>query len=127
MKKATKSIILFALIAMMLVVLTGCGNKLTATKTSSDIGTEVKETIVVKFKNDKVNEAIVTYEFSDEEESTTYYKLFSAFLSDNVEQSGKKVILTMTAEEFLEDGEESSGMSKSEIKKQLEDEGYKVK
>ena len=129
MKKTTRNIAIVMLLAVMLISLTGCfGNKLVATRESDEMGVKVKETMEVTFKNDKANEVKATYEFDKTEDADMYYGLMSAFFPDgSTEQKGKKIIMTLKAEDFLGEGEEADGASKEEIKKQLEEQGYKVK
>ena len=65
MKKTAKSVLLFMVMAMLLLALTGCGNKIVATKDSD----EGKETIEIKFKGDKADKVTMSYTFKDKDDA----------------------------------------------------------
>ena len=82
MKKIAKNAVLVLIIASLLVLLTGCGsNKLVATRETSDesIGT-YKETVTVKFKNDKVSSMEMVMEFDNDEAAESVYSIYSLAL-----------------------------------------------
>lgn len=142
MKKTLKVLLLVAFLSVMLFALTGCGNKLVATKESEDpeMG-KMKERIEISFKKDKVNEVKMQYTFKDKETAEKAEKQFNAMLalmtafSDEevgmeVKRSGKKVVMELDAEAFAEmmgEDVEDLEVSKEELKESLEEEGYKVK
>lgn len=140
MKKVLKSVVLLLIIGMVLVLLTGCGgNKLVATKTTEDdfmgLG-KYEEKVELKFKNDKVSEVKMTYEFEKEEAAESMAAIFNlgASMAEEelegleVEQKGKKVIMTMDAAMFAEqEGVSDEEMTKEAMKAALEEEGYTVK
>lgn len=137
MKRALKSVLLASLMVIMLLALTGCGNKLVATKETEDstMG-KYKEEIEVSYKGDKVNSVKMTYEFDNEDKAKGMKALFDLGVSGadedvgyKVEQKGKKLIMTFDAKAYEEmtDGDEEANMTKEELKKSLEEDGYKVK
>lgn len=135
MKKSLKILLVVAFMATLLLALTGCGNKLVATKTTDEDGEKVEERIEVSFKNDKVNKVKMTYTFEKEETAESMKAIFTLGMSMageeiegfNVEQKGKKVIIEVDEKAFAEMSEEEAGMSKEELKEELEEQGYKVK
>ena len=139
MKKVAKSVALLLIMAIALVLLTGCGgNKLVATKTTEDgtIG-KYKEEMTVTFKDDKVNEIEMSMEFDDEEKAKAMYSLYNvgASMSDDeslkgmkVEQKGKKLVIKMDAKAYAESaGVSEDAMTKDALKSALEAQGYEVK
>lgn len=127
MKKILKGVILVALMLVMVVALTGCGNKLVATKTSTENGVEMKEKHELKFKGDKLDSIKMTYEFSDEA-SAAMMGGFMKLAFPDTEIDGKKVTMNLNAEDYasqLENSEED--MSKAAVKASLEADGYAVK
>lgn len=127
MKKLLKGAILAALMLVMVVALTGCGNKLVATKTSTENGVEVKEKHELKFKGDKLDSIKMTYEFSNEA-SAAEMGAFMQLAFPEVEIDGKKVSMTLTPEDYVSGfGDSEEDMTKEAIKSLLEEEGYTVK
>ena len=136
MKKTAKSIVLALVMGILLIALTGCGaNKLVATKSSDDefMG-KYEEKIEISFKDDKADQIVWTMEFEDEDKAESVASIFKlANNSDedtkiDVEQKGKKVTLKMDAKSFAsEEDMDDNSLSKEEMKKSLEDEGYTVK
>ena len=128
MKKVVKSVALLAVMVMVIAFLAGCGNKLVATKTTDDedMG-KYDEKIEVTFKNDKAQEVKMTYTFEKEESAKSLASMYEFLGGDDikVETDGKKVILTMSAEDSF--GSEEDEMSRDEIKALLEEQGYTVK
>lgn len=144
MKKTLKIMALIAIMLVAVLALTGCGNKLVATKDVEGTSTEPKhsEKIEISFKNDKVNKVKMTYTFDDKDNAKKFVDSYNAILSlanafasgddaislPTMEQKGKKAIMEMDAEMYAEMGGESdTGMTKDEVKASLEDAGYKVK
>ena len=127
MKKILKGTILVALMLVMVVALTGCGNKLVATKTSTENGVEMQEKHELKFKGNKLDTIKMTYEFSDEE-SAAMMGGFMKLAFPDTEIDGKKVTMNLSAEDYAEElvGSEEE-MTKEAIKASLEEEGYTVK
>ena len=144
MKKTLKIIALIAIMLVAVLTLTGCGNKLVATKDVEATSTEPKhsEKIEISFKDDKVNKVKMTYTFENKDDAKEFVdsynaliSLASAFASEEesvslptMEQNGKKAIIEMDSEMYSEMSEETeSEMTKDEIKESLEEEGYTVK
>ena len=120
----------------MLLALTGCGgNKIVATKTTdadnSMLGAYT-EKIEITFKKDKADKIVWTTEFEDESNASKMaglYKLAGSEIGDiKVEQKGKKVIMTMDAKAFASESDlDEDALTKDELTKSLEEQGYKVK
>ena len=136
MKKTLKILVVVAFLMAVLLGLTGCGNKLVATRESEELGQKVKEKIEVSFKKDKINKVKMTYTFDKKETAEQMKSLFSLGMSMSgedsskfdIKQSGKKLIITLDAKAFGEFASESeASMTKAELKQALEEEGYKVK
>lgn len=126
MKKSLKMISIVLLCGMMLIALTGCGNKIKATREED----EVKETLELTLKGDKVIKQKMTMEFENKEDAEELYEFITEGLDEEdddeteIKLKGKKIIMSVKgdlAEEQYED------MSKEEIIEYLEDSDYKVK
>lgn len=124
MKKVLCSI---ALCSLALVV-SGCGNSNKLVCTSEEDGNKVETTIT--FKGDTATKIVSKMTFESEE----YAQLAAAFLKIaesqyeglKTEQKGKVVTVSADSKDYLE-GELGENLTKSEIKKSLEDDGYKCK
>lgn len=139
MKKMLKSLLIVAFLAVVLVALTGCGNKIVATKTTEETnfyGDTIKydEKVEIKFKGDTVKSVKMTYKFESEDEATEMKAMFDlakAFMGEEVEfevkQSGKKLSIELDAEAYAEMEGGDLEVSKDELKEELEEDGYKVK
>ena len=135
MSKTLKILAVVAFLLVALFVLTGCGDKLVATKVTEESGMKVQEKIEVSFKNDKVDKVKMTMTFDNKETAEAMKSLFTLGLSMSeedikmdVKQSGKSLIVTFDAKAYAEyAGESDVNMTKAEMKKALEEEGYKVK
>ena len=137
MKKTLKVLLIVAFMSVMLFALTGCGNKLVATKETESMGMKYEEEVVIKFKGDKVNSVKMTYKFDDKDTAegmAGILKMGMAMSGEDmgmeIKQSGKKVIMELDAEAFAEmigEDVEDLEVSKEELKESLEEEGYKVK
>lgn len=134
MKKTLKIMLVVAFLSIALFALTGCGNKLVATRESEEMGMKMKEKVEISFKNDKVNKVKMTYTFDDKDTAESMKSLLSLGLtmsgsSDGVEikQSGKKVIITLDSEAYADMESEYEDLSKDELKEALEEDGYTVK
>ena len=126
MKKSLKMLSIVLLCGMMLIALTGCGNKIKATREED----KVKETLELTLKGDKVIKQKMTMEFEDKEDAEELYEFITEGLDEEdddeteIKLKGKKIIMSVKgdlAEEQYED------MSKEEIIEYLEDSDYKVK
>lgn len=139
MKKTLKSIVLLLIMGAVLILLTGCGgDKLIATKTTQDelMGNYTEE-VVVKFKDDVVENVEMSMEFDSEETAEGMYGLYNMGVSMSEDESlagldvkldGKKLVITMDASAYAaEEGMSQEEMSKEAIKTSLEESGYTVK
>jgi len=128
LKKTLRSIGLIAIIAVILMTLTACGNKLVATKTTEEGGITLKETWEISFKNNEVSEIKSTFEFDDEEMASAYYQVLKLLPEESkVTQDKNKVSFIISADGFEDFGKAIKGQTKDNVKKQLESEGYTVK
>ena len=144
MKKTLKIIALIAIMLVAVLALTGCGNKLVATKDVEGTSSEPKhsEKIEISFKKDKVNKVKMIYTFDNKDDAKKFVDsynaliaLASAFTSGDekislptIEQKGKKTTIEIDAKMYAEmSGETEAGMTKEEVKASLEKQGYKVK
>ena len=134
MKKTLKVLLLVAFMSVVLLALTGCGNKIVATRENKEDGITMNERIEITFKKDKITNINLTYEFDTKEMAESmegYVNLMFASIGANVEQNGKKITIELDSEAFAKmagiEEEEMTDISKKELKKQLEEDGYKVK
>lgn len=136
MKKTLKMLLVVAFMALVLFALTGCGDKLVATRETEEMGMKMEEKVEISFKKDTINKVKMTYTFEDKETAESMKSLLSLGMSMSeeemsgleIKQSGKKVIMELDAEAYAEmSGEELEEVSKDELKEQLEEEGYEVK
>lgn len=139
MNKTIKALLMVAVIIVALFALTGCGDKLVATKTTEEEGltgevVKYEEKIEIKFKDDKVNSVKMTFKFEDKEQAETMKSMFdlmAAMMDEDLEmevkQSGKKLTIELDEEAYSKMSGEETNMSKDDIKKSLEEDGYKVK
>lgn len=132
MRKLTRSILLVSIFLMTLIVLTGCGgNKLVAKKTTEEVGIKIEEEIEVTFKDNKISQVVAIMEFDSEETAKMMTEAFTYEETEGLEvkQDGNKMTMTMNAQIFADiQGEQVNvDITKEELKKFFEDEGYKVK
>ena len=134
MKKTLKSLLLVSFMLVILLALTGCGDKLVATRETEEMGMKIEEEIEVSFKDDKVNKVKMTYTFDSKEQAEAMKSLFSLGMSMNgettnldIKQKGKKLTIEADAEAYAELAGEDVDISKDELREQLEEEGYTVK
>lgn len=135
MKKTLKALLIAVAMVAILLLLTGCGNKLVATKTTDEMGMKFEEKMEISFKGDKANSVKMTYTFADKETAESMKAILNLGLSATdsglkVEQKGKKVIMKIDAKTFAEmsDSEtDADSLTKAKVKEQLEEQGYKVK
>ena len=74
MKKTLKIIAIIAIMLVAVFALTGCGNKLIATKDVEGTESEPKhsEKIEISFKDDKVNKVKMTYTFDNKDDTKKF-------------------------------------------------------
>ncbi len=134
MKKTLKALLLVAFMLVTLLALTGCGDKLVATRETEEMGVKMEEEIEVSFKDDKVNKVKMTYTFDSKEQAEAMKSLLSLGMSMNeetanfdIKQSGKKIIMEADAKAYAEMAGDDVDISKDELREQFEDQGYTVK
>lgn len=145
MKKTLKVSLLIACLLVVLLALTGCGgNKLVATKEVEATEETAKHTeeIEVSFKNDKIDNVKMTFIFENADTAKKYVDDYNAMFEmlkkldeeskiniPKLTQKGKKAIMELDAKTFAEmaGNEEEVNMTKEELRKSLEEDGYKVK
>lgn len=146
MKKTLKIVLLAAVMLLAVLTLTGCGNKLVATKDVEETSStpKHKEEVEVSFKNDKVDKVKMTFIFENDDTAKKYVDEYNAMIQvlksfageeegkvnlPTLTQSGKKATMELDAKTFAElsEDEKIESMTREEIKKSLEDEGYTVK
>ena len=145
MKKTLKVSLLIAFLLVVLLALTGCGgNKLVATKEVEATEETAKHTeeIEVSFKNDKIDNVKMTFIFENADTAKKYVDDYNAMFEmlkkldeeskiniPKLTQIGKKAIMELDAKTFAEmaGNEEEVNMTKEELRKSLEEDGYKVK
>ena len=135
MKKTLKVLLLVAFMAVILLALTGCGDKIVATRETEEMGVKMEEKIEISFKKDKVNKVKMTYTFDDKDTAEAMSGILKMSMSMvgedsgfDVERKGKKVIMKLDAEAFAEmSGEDLGEVDKVALIEELEEDGYKVK
>lgn len=153
MKKTLKVLALIFALLIMVVGLTGCGDKeetaqedntdkLVATQTFDDEEASYEERIEVVFKEDKIDSVEITTTYADEETAEEMKSSIdstlalvealggeeaSMYKNIEIEQSGNKIIMKTNAEVFVSMyAGATEDMTKDELKVQLESEGYNV-
>lgn len=141
MKKTLKVLGIVVLVLVMLLALTGCGNKVIATKDVDEDGVEYKQRIEYKFKGDKVENIKMTMTFKDKdtaekmneqlEQAMSLMSAFGGGIDIEPELKGKKIIMEIDVKEYAEmagvDEDEIESTSKKELKEELKEQGYKVR
>ncbi len=125
-----KKYFLVVLCAVVLFVVTGCGNKnqVVCEETATEGGVSMKAEIIVDFDdNDKLTDATAVYNL-DSEETANQYCAFMKLAEDadkgvKVECSGKKITIKGFANvDQDEDEEPMIGMSKEDFMKKMAEE-----
>lgn len=131
MKKSLKILAVVAFLFVILVSLTGCGNKIVATKETTEDGITYKEKVEIKLKDEKVDTIKMTMTFEDKDTAEKMKEKLDQGMDSSgieIEGKGKKIIMNLDANAFATmGGVEITETSKDDIKKSLEEEGYKVK
>lgn len=134
MKKSLKILAVVAFLFVILVSLTGCGNKIVATKETTEDGITYKEKVEIKLKDEKVDTIKMTMTFEDKDTAEKMKEKLDQriamlkMMGMEIEGKGKKIIMNLDANAFATmGGVEITETSKDDIKKSLEEEGYKVK
>ncbi len=145
MKKAIKISAILAIIAMLMLALTGCGkdesknkssnnDNLVATKSGEDsFFGKYEETVEISFKDNKADKIVMTRELEDEEKAESISSVFE-YLDESemegmkVERDGKKIIITLEPKTFAEqESLNDEDLSRDSLKKELEEDGYEIK
>lgn len=139
MKKSLKILAVVAFLFVILVSLTGCGNKIVATKETTEEGITYKEKVEIKLKDDKVDTVKMTMTFEDKDtaekmkdqldQGIAMLKMMGMDSEGiEIEGKGKKITMKLDAKAFSALSEvKMEEVSKDAIKKDLEEAGYKVK
>lgn len=135
MKKIAKSFLLIAVMMLFLTVLTGCGEnkKLVATKDTEDsLYGKYSETVEITFKDKKADKIVMTKDLESQEKANSIGDLLKYLDEDEmhglkIEQDGKKIITTFEPSTFIQEQNlKESNLSRESLKKELEEEGYKI-
>lgn len=113
------------LLILGVMLLTGCGNKVTCVMNSEEELYKTEQKIVFEFgKNDKVTNATVNHImiFKTEEEAKNYFSVLEAFEQEYEIKLNKNKIEMNSEKNY----EEFDG-NKDELKKEFENNGYKCK
>ncbi|MCL2354947.1 MAG: hypothetical protein FWC68_03610 [Oscillospiraceae bacterium] len=132
MSKTIKILSITVLMALALVVLTGCGgssNRIVATRDMSDMGMNATETLEITFRNDTIYSAVATIEFEDEEEAEVYYSIMQMVDMEGIEfsLSGSTLTMTLDVEDFVGDISSEDEVSRDEMIEILEEQGYTIR
>ena len=124
MKKLFKITSLLAVVAMLLLALTGCGgSKLVGTMETD----EVKSKAVAKFdKDDNLKSIEISYTFDSSDDAKEFYDEMKEDADGyKVKKSGKKVTVSAKGKDFAEQMGEDE-ISKDDMKSYLELMGYEI-
>ena len=115
-----KKILIFGCVLL----LTGCKNSLVCTMKTTEENYESEQKITFSFEKEKVNDVVVDYvmTFEDEETANSYITAFKT-LEENyeIDQNGNKVSISSTK------NYNQYNQNKDELKKELESNGYVCK
>lgn len=129
-----KKLLSVVLLALLLVVVTGCGkNQVKCTASTSEGGVNVTAEVIADLdKDDKVTSATIVYDFGDKDTATTYCG-FLKLAEDSekgitVDCSGSKITIKGYEKLDAEEGEAGyTGVTKAEFVKAMEEEDFKCK
>ncbi|MBR2241494.1 MAG: hypothetical protein IJ890_09025 [Clostridia bacterium] len=132
MKKTAKSVLLALMMVVLMLALTGCGEKKIVGTAEED---DVKSTVEIKYdKNDKATEIKMIYECKSNDDAKEATESFKKELGEKdgitVKQSGKKVTVTMKVKAFAESygldyDKNADKLTKDSMKEMFESMGYK--
>ena len=128
MKKLLKITSLIAVVAMLLLALTGCGgNKIVGTM--EEDGNKSK--VVATFdKNDNLKKLEITYEYKNADDAKEAYEEMKKEDAEGykIKKSGKKVTVKMDAKSFAKQtGADEERLTKDNMKELIKFMGYEVK
>ena len=107
-------------VAVFALVLTGCGKSNTLKCSIEESGMKVESTIT--FDGDKVTKVAVSMDLGSKEYAQQYAEFLDGQEGVKVKADGTKVVMTYTGDAATTEVPEGS---KAEIKKALEEEGFK--
>ena len=130
-----KKYLLVVFCALLVLVVTGCGNKnqVTCTGSMTDSGMNIKAELVADFDdNDKLTDATVVYDLGDSNTATQWCALFQMMQDESkgikVSCSGSKITIKGYAKMDADDEEETMvGKTKEEFKTAMEAEQFTCK
>ncbi|MBR2704267.1 MAG: hypothetical protein IKE91_02245 [Clostridia bacterium] len=127
MKKLLKIASLIAVVAMLILALTGCGgNKLVGTM--EEDGNKSK--VVASFnKDDKLTKLVITYTYDSASDAKDAYKEMKDQDAEGykIKRSGKKITVTVKAKDFAKQtGADEDELTKDNMKQLLKFMGYDI-
>ena len=126
MKNLLKITGIIAVIAMILLALTGCGGNKLVGKLKED---DYKGKVVATFdKDDKLKKMVITMTYKDTDDAKDSYEdAKETFESGKVKRSGKKVTVTLKAKDFAEmSHQDEEDIDKDIIEKFLKTMGFEL-
>ena len=128
MKKLLKITSLLAVVAMLLLALTGCGGKKLVGTMKDDDG---KGKVVCTFDSkDRLKEMKITYEYKDKDDAKDAYDAIKEMFEDvgKVKKSGKKITVTVTGKKIAEEKDvDLDDLDREYMEKAIESMGFEVK
>ncbi len=121
-----KKYFLVVVCALLLFVVTGCGNKnqLKCTGSMEDSGLKINAEVVADFdENDKLTDATIVYDLGDSDTAKAWCSIFE-YMKDadkgiDVKCSGSKITITGYAKVADDDEESMVGKTKEEFKEAM--------
>ena len=130
MKKTVKIAALLLFLVVIVAMLTGCGDdRLRATRTTTEFGETLTETLDARFRNNEIISARFTYEyeFENEEIAQEEYEDMIRFGEGEVRRSGRRVTLTYDLEERDLERHREDELTMTEMREALERDGFRVR
>ena len=128
MKKLLKITSLLAVVAMLLLALTGCGGKKIVGTMDDDKG---KATAVATFDSkDRLKEFKITYNYKDKDEAEDDYESIKDMFEDvgKVKKSGKKITITIKGKDLAEQSnKELDEIDREYMEDAIESMGFEIK
>lgn len=128
MKKLLKIASILAVVAMLLISLTGCGgNKIVGTMKDDDGKAKVVATFDSK---DRLKEMTFTYEFKDKDDAEDAYDSMKDMFEDvgKIKKSGKKITIKIKGKDLAEESNmDYDDVDKDYITDAIEGMGFEIK
>ena len=129
MKKLLKITSLLAVVAMLLLALTGCGGKKVVGTMEDDDG---KGKAVATFDSkDRLKELKLTYEYKDKEDAEDSYEAIKDMFEDiggKVKKSGKKITVTIKGKDLAEQKDvDLDELDREYMEDAIESMGFEIK